>query len=85
MTGETEHVDKRVMGGTNVVQGTYTYAIRLTILRANQPREICSGSIIEREWILTAAHCCIGVVQQFVIEAGNPNIVVWSIYHSPVY
>ncbi|KER20919.1 hypothetical protein T265_15205, partial [Opisthorchis viverrini] len=74
---DVAHVDKRIVGGTNVVQGTYTWAVKSTYLWSDQSISICSGSILSNKWILTAAHCCVHPHRQVirsVIEAGNPNV-----------
>ncbi|OON14604.1 hypothetical protein X801_09605, partial [Opisthorchis viverrini] len=66
---DVAHVDKRIIGGTNVVQGTYTWA----------STTICSGSALSSKWVLTAAHRCTEFNRQIVrsvVEAGNPNVAV---------
>ncbi|OON16902.1 trypsin [Opisthorchis viverrini] len=81
---DVAHVDKRIVGGTNVVQGTYTWAVKSTYLWSDQSISICSGSILSNKWILTAAHCCVHPHRQVirsVIEAGNPNVAVIMRFH----
>ncbi|KER19134.1 hypothetical protein T265_11988 [Opisthorchis viverrini] len=72
-------VDKRIIGGTNVVQGTYKWAVKFTVLWSDQNSSTCSGNILSNKWILTAAHCCVDAqlkIVRSVIEAGNPNVAL---------
>ncbi|XP_046430238.1 chymotrypsin-2-like [Neodiprion fabricii] len=45
----------RIVGGSNAVDGAYPYQVSLRNVRTGQ--HFCGGSIINRKWILTAAHC----------------------------
>ncbi|KER18902.1 hypothetical protein T265_15762, partial [Opisthorchis viverrini] len=76
---DVAHVDKRIIGGTNVVQGTYKWAVKLTALWSDRKASTCSGNILSNKWILTAAHCCVDAqlkIVRSVVEAGNPNVAV---------
>ncbi|XP_018580085.1 brachyurin-like [Anoplophora glabripennis] len=46
----------RIIGGTEVARNSIPYQAALIINDAN----FCSGSLISREWVLTAAHCTSG-------------------------
>ena len=50
--GETINVP-RIVGGTNAQEGTYPWIV--LILFKGDPW--CAGSILNEQWILTAAHC----------------------------
>ena len=52
---------KRVVGGTYAPKNSHPWLVRLTIRNKSDAPGVgirCSGSIIDNEWILTAAHCC---------------------------
>ena len=49
-------IEERVYGGKAARQGSYPWQVRLS--SKNDPKLLCGGSIIDDEWIVTAAHCC---------------------------
>nr|ABZ04016.1 serine protease 8 [Costelytra zealandica] len=56
----------RVVGGTDAEAGAFPFIVSL---RTTSNNLFCGGSIINNEWILTAAHCIVGV-------GGNPAEVM---------
>jgi secreted trypsin-like serine protease len=48
-------VNKRIIGGKQVAASQFPYHV--AIRRKGQEHSYCGGSIIEDNWILTAAHC----------------------------
>ncbi|XP_077998260.1 mannan-binding lectin serine protease 1-like [Glandiceps talaboti] len=44
----------RILGGQNAVKGSWPWVTLITIL---SNRAICGGSLLNEEWVLTAAHC----------------------------
>ena len=49
--------DSKVVGGTVAHEGQFPYQISL---RNRYNRHFCGGSILNHQWILTAAHCVYG-------------------------
>ncbi|KAL5292132.1 hypothetical protein ACFFRR_011131 [Megaselia abdita] len=64
--------ESRIVGGNLATAGKFPYQVALEI-SAPQGRLFCGGSIIDAEWILTAAHCTTGIYNVKVI-AGSLNI-----------
>ncbi|XP_077618799.1 coagulation factor XI isoform X10 [Crocuta crocuta] len=56
----TTKIKPRIVGGEASVHGEWPWQITLHIT-SPIPRHLCGGSIIGNQWILTAAHCLIGV------------------------
>uniref|UniRef100_A0A673STN4 Kallikrein B1 n=2 Tax=Suricata suricatta TaxID=37032 RepID=A0A673STN4_SURSU len=53
--------DTRIVGGTNSSWGEWPWQVSLQVtLRARS--HLCGGSIIGRQWVLTAAHCFDGLL-----------------------
>ena len=62
----------RIVGGTEAINGDWGWQILLEY----NGQFICGGSLINTEWIVTAAHCVYGKVSQpslFTIKLGTHN------------
>ena len=76
---QNDTVEAQVVGGTPVASmadAPWQVALISTAAGNNNDGQFCGGSIISREWIVTAAHCVDGTttVNDFVILAGTPTL-----------
>merc|ERR1712035_202570 len=52
----------RIVGGEEAADGEFPWQVSLRSIGALGATHFCGGSIINENWILTAAHCCAGQI-----------------------
>ncbi|XP_012230033.1 trypsin [Linepithema humile] len=68
-----------VVGGREAVKGSHPHIVSLQWgPSTSTASHFCAGSIIDKQWILTAAHCPLAVPSygEFVVKAGKHNIKI---------
>lgn len=64
----------RITNGQDADYGQFPYQVGLSLASSFTKRSWCGGSLISEEWILTAAHCTVGVKRVTVyLGATNRN------------
>ncbi|XP_011501375.1 PREDICTED: trypsin-1-like [Ceratosolen solmsi marchali] len=61
----------RVVGGSDASKGEFPHQISLQWGYPPVLRHLCGGSILNNEWILTAAHCPLAVSGNLYVKAGK--------------
>jgi trypsin len=66
-------VERQIVGGQPAGATEYPFAVRLVTELNKQAPTVCGGSIVDNDWVLTAAHCA-------VIAAERPLFIVAGDY-----
>ena len=53
----------RIVGGEEAVDGEFPWQVSLRQISGVGATHFCGGSVIDKDWVLTAAHCCAGQVR----------------------
>ena len=52
----------RIVGGEEAMDGEFPWQVSLRQITGIGATHFCGGSVIDKDWVLTAAHCCAGQV-----------------------
>ncbi|OWA55469.1 putative Chymotrypsinogen B, partial [Hypsibius exemplaris] len=61
---------ERIVGGVDARQHSWPWQISML----SNGRHNCGGSIIDHQWVVTAAHCCTGGPAQYKVRVGEHDI-----------
>jgi trypsin len=62
----------RIVGGEEAADGEFPWQVSLRQIGAIGATHFCGGSVINTDWVLTAAHCCAGQTPAFMhVVAGG--------------
>jgi len=62
----------RIVGGTEAADGEFPWQVSLRQIGSIGMTHFCGGSIVDENWIMTAAHCCAGQTPAFMhVVAGG--------------
>ncbi|KAK9308841.1 hypothetical protein QLX08_001265 [Tetragonisca angustula] len=65
-----QRMDGRIVGGEETTIQAAPYQVSLRV----SGQHICGGSIIAKNWIVTAAHCSTYSTSQYQVHAGSTNV-----------
>ena len=61
----------RIVGGDDAAPGEFKYQVSW---QSRSGFNSCGGSVLNKDYVLTAAHCCAGVSSSYSIVAGEYNV-----------
>ena len=62
----------RIVGGEEAADGEFPWQVSLRQVAGLGATHFCGGSVIDKDWVLTAAHCCAGQTPLFMhVVAGG--------------
>lgn len=63
-----------IIGGKNATNGEFPWQVSVQFLIEEKLMHDCGGTILNEEWILTAAHCVSEMPYKIAVYAGSVNI-----------
>ncbi|XP_031701458.1 trypsin [Anarrhichthys ocellatus] len=69
-----KEVQERIVGGYAPVPHSIKYIVSI---QTTQRQHLCGGSLINKYWVITAAHCNIGV-NKMMIVAGDYSLTIYE-------
>ena len=58
----------RIVGGEEAADGEFPWQVSLRQIAGVGATHFCGGSVIDKDWVLTAAHCCAGQVRPLLLS-----------------
>ncbi|XP_011063330.1 PREDICTED: polyserase-2-like [Acromyrmex echinatior] len=76
-TSDSTSFETRVVGGKPAATGQYPFIVSLQLAMGRQPKHFCAASILNKLWVLSAAHCGKGIsASRITVKAGKNNLKV---------
>ena len=66
----------KIVGGSNAELGEFPYQVSIREFADSPLTHICGGSILNENWVLTAAHCCAGFPVLFHVVSGDVKVAI---------
>ncbi|XP_034563344.1 serine protease 33 [Notolabrus celidotus] len=81
--GRAPLIENRIVGGKDATEGAWPWQVDVS-LQTPTNRHICGGSLITRNWVLSAAHCFPNPsdVGSYAIYAGRYQLNGYNFYES---
>ncbi|KAJ1835334.1 hypothetical protein LPJ63_001222 [Coemansia sp. RSA 2711] len=73
LLASTHALVERIIGGARVPDGTYPFAVRLTITTASD-NLLCGGALVDRGLVVTAAHCMVDTTNNAVFAPSEVSV-----------
>lgn len=61
----------KIVGGSEAADGEFPWQVSLRSVAGLGATHFCGGAVIDKDWILTAAHCCAGQVRHMCTMTGG--------------
>ncbi|CAH2093412.1 unnamed protein product [Euphydryas editha] len=76
----SDSTNSRVVGGWEATEGQIPYQVNIRMVATNGAVYSCGGSVIHKNWVLTAAHCTANrityVIRLGVVELVRPTLLL---------
>jgi secreted trypsin-like serine protease len=63
-----------IVGGANAKKGQFPWTVYFEIEDNKGKTSTCTGALIDKKWVLTAAHCTVGNVKEITAYAGSVSV-----------
>ncbi|EDO31586.1 predicted protein, partial [Nematostella vectensis] len=73
-------LEKRVVSGSEVEPQSWPWQVHLLQSRDGSFLHKCGGALIDREWVVTAAHCCAFKVHYLSTDVVVDNFLDWLFF-----
>uniref|UniRef100_A0A3Q3X4J2 trypsin n=1 Tax=Mola mola TaxID=94237 RepID=A0A3Q3X4J2_MOLML len=73
--GPSNRCQERIVGGYAPVPHSIRYIVSI---QTTERQHVCGGSLINKYWVITAAHCNIGHYSMMMIVAGDYSLTIYE-------